>query len=238
MAGVDFLDFQSTLPVRGATGGYHHQRHPVRRFQSTLPVRGATPRSCGILCCPGFSIHAPRKGSDMYIDRLSGNILFSIHAPRKGSDKSGAASWFWDKNFQSTLPVRGATGSVRIKWRQVSFQSTLPVRGATRWGRNTAHTSSFSIHAPRKGSDAGLVDKGHSPVRFQSTLPVRGATNVGDVRQFSKLFSIHAPRKGSDLQPSPEALVCRFSIHAPRKGSDNSLIYHVFRTKFFNPRSP
>ena len=36
--------------------------------------------------------------------------------------------------------------------------------------------SVISIHAPREGSDRGLMDKYGVPVEFQSTLPVRGAT--------------------------------------------------------------
>ena len=34
------------------------------QFQSTLPVRGATAGPEGVSRAPGISIHAPRKGSD------------------------------------------------------------------------------------------------------------------------------------------------------------------------------
>ena len=56
-------------------------------FQSTLPVGGAT--SPGFCDTPGrcISIHAPRGGSDLLlqkIERAVGGI--SIHAPRGGSD--------------------------------------------------------------------------------------------------------------------------------------------------------
>jgi len=33
----------------------------------------------------------------------------SIHAPREGSDRLIRLNSFWSKEFQSTLPVRGAT---------------------------------------------------------------------------------------------------------------------------------
>ena len=57
--------------------------------------------------------------------------------------------------FQSTLPVRGATGKSTIrKVERNEFQSTLPVRGAT------------TAPAVLRTSQT-----------FQSTLPVRGATS-------------------------------------------------------------
>ncbi|GEM_PF-3580493 len=66
-----------------------------------------------------------------------------------------AASSF-RRSFQSTLPMRGATGQLSDEtaegWR---FQSTLPMRGAT---------SVRSVSG--------------SPVIFQSTLPMRGATRT------------------------------------------------------------
>ena len=55
----------------------------------------------------------------------------SIHAPRAGSDdvNYNRATYFME--FQSTLPVRGATNGIRTTLTAIKFQSTLPVRGAT-----------------------------------------------------------------------------------------------------------
>ena len=57
----------------------------------------------------------------------------SIHAPRAGSDLEAerkADEWL---EFQSTLPVRGATEErINAINGTKEFQSTLPVRGATR----------------------------------------------------------------------------------------------------------
>ena len=60
--------------------------------------------------------------------------------------------------FQSTLPVKGATGAkVSFHHMQYEFQSTLPVKGAT-----NAKKEYDKLQA------------------FQSTLPVKGATqNAG-----------------------------------------------------------
>ncbi len=64
--------------------------------------------------------------------------------------------------FQSTLPVRGATGGVAaVEEGDGIFQSTLPVRGATVIITSGAAGEIISIHAPREGSDLG---GGHGPV--------------------------------------------------------------------------
>ena len=207
--------FQSTLPVRGATGvgetarpqpqhfnprspcgerlGMTPKAPPAGRFQSTLPVRGAT-------AADAWQAQAER---------------ISIHAPRAGSD-----------------------GSRRPAAPPSSFQSTLPVRGATHQrGRHRA-PAQISIHAPRAGSDRPVLENpavaanfnprspcGERPRRrpdtpsasaFQSTLPVRGATGVT-----FRLLEIH------DI-----------SIHAPRAGSDNEKQHDPHPLRHFNPRSP
>ena len=78
--------------------------------------------------------------------------------------------------FQSTLPVRGATAVHFHHSHFFGFQSTLPVRGATGWCGATV-----------------------SEAKFQSTLPVRGATIEPDIyRRVGLEISIHAPREGSD----------------------------------------
>ena len=56
------------------------------KFQSTLPVRGATGLSLDYGIVIEISIHAPREGSDIPIESLTESINISIHAPREGSD--------------------------------------------------------------------------------------------------------------------------------------------------------
>ena len=56
-------------------------------FQSTLPVRGATQRIMGSLEVSSISIHAPREGSDPGTEAsVTNSGTISIHAPREGSD--------------------------------------------------------------------------------------------------------------------------------------------------------
>ena len=195
-----YFEFQSTLPVRGATSysqraaaraTYFNPRSPCGErlrtdalagrfdlFQSTLPVRGAT-------ICPidGWKLrHYFNPRSPCGERRRAGaqaqaSYVISIHAPRAGSDAARTTYLQSTAKFQSTLPVRGATPcnrSVGICIRQ--FQSTLPVRGATRAHGILAPRRYISIHAPRAGSDIAQAPQRCQQNRFQSTLPVRGAT--------------------------------------------------------------
>ena len=148
--------------------------------------------------CPCISIHAPRVGSDCTIRWLRpilqhfnprspcgerpGNIpLLSV----SGSFQSTLPVWgatIYDEcryvmmEFQSTLPVWGATPTKAFTSSRAKFQSTLPVWGATRGMIDLAYRSGISIHAPRVGSDVGIVRMKCLHVLFQSTLPVWGAT--------------------------------------------------------------
>ena len=59
-----------------------------------------------------------------------------------------------EKQFQSTLPVWGATELPAVTfYEQQKFQSTLPVWGATRPPPRSGQPLQISIHAPRVGSD-------------------------------------------------------------------------------------
>ena len=79
-----------------------------------------------------ISIHAPRVGSDRHTQLRVRQSRISIHAPRVGSDSRPGIACNVDIEFQSTLPVWGATARNRPMIISVfRFQSTLPVWGAT-----------------------------------------------------------------------------------------------------------
>ena len=64
-------------------------------------------------------------------------------------------SWaFTVAEFQSSLPVWGATPNVEWQVVVVSFQSSLPVWGATAFLVHLGKAFDISILAPRVGSDA------------------------------------------------------------------------------------
>ena len=163
--------------------------------------------------------------------------------------------------FQSTLPLRGATGYVS-PWspmgrhfnprspygerpgkagkvgKEAQFQSTLPLRGATicrAGGDRPAHNFN-----PRSPYGERQVFPGQKVINkeFQSTLPLRGATMKRASRRPKSCISIHAPLTGSD--PSGFLLFRNFhiSIHAPLTGSDHPSSRRCWNPGDFNPRSP
>ena len=109
MAFAEQLQFQSTLPVRGATTKIDSTRR-IRIFQSTLPVRGATKAVSAYGGCGIFQSTLPVRGATYFCPCLRLNYVISIHAPREGSDVSSSDLPVSLMIFQSTLPVRGATG--------------------------------------------------------------------------------------------------------------------------------
>ena len=145
--------FQSTLPLRGATWTCSTSTTSTS-FQSTLPLRGATGHCHTLLSGHAISIHTPLAGSDgarSFVQHFSRD--FNPHSPCGERPPSYALIIPESILFQSTLPLRGATGSVSDGTIANTFQSTLPLRGAT-----------LAISKPLWWT------------QFQSTLPLRGAT--------------------------------------------------------------
>ena len=152
---MDSHRFQSTHPVRGATGAGEDARPAGAGFQSTHPVRGATGHVLGFQqIVHGISIHAPRAGCDGaggVIPGKQGN--FNPRTPC-GVRPSRCISFCGWVEFQSTHPVRGATSCVSILLSIFFlFQSTHPVRGATVYALGQWGITGISIHAPRAGCD-------------------------------------------------------------------------------------
>ena len=79
--------------------------------------------------------------------------MISIHAPREGSDDIAFFTVKRVGEFQSTLPVKGATLTPPEGFRSIRFQSTLPVKGATAMLTNfsvtivqlSANSTNFSL---------------------------------------------------------------------------------------------
>ena len=105
-----------------------------------------------------------------------GDDGISIHAPRGGSDRRSSGPSRQHAEFQSTLPVGGATIWTSTARPTPGFQSTLPVGGATTRSRGARRPEDISIHAPRGGSDMDIFFCPKSVLKI----------------------SIHAPRGGSD----------------------------------------
>ena len=129
--------------------------------------------------------------------------IISIHAPRVGSDPQHAFRVCIVYQFQSTLPVWGATANDRSikalvthfnprspcgERRQIqrcqalicSFQSTLPVWGATTKHIHTRRDLCYFNPRSPCGERLHIDNILSSFLKFQSTLPVWGATRAVD----------------------------------------------------------
>ena len=142
----------------------------------------------------------------------------STHAPRTGSDGGRISTLYAPKQFQPTLPARGATATACLTCRATSHFNPRSPHGERRIYRHWLTREWYiSTHAPRTGSDSA---GGHEQDR-------------------PELISTHAPRTGSDtaslrFEPPPSGI----STHAPRTGSDQDDIRATLEHCDFNPRSP
>ena len=118
------------------------------------------------------------------------------------------------------------------------FQSTLPVGGATHNGCCKIVFSTISIHAPRGGSDSTNFKSFSISGSFQSTLPVGGATLRRCTANKASSFQSTLPVGGATVHDSVTFEVPDISIHAPRGGSDTSSDKSDAGYWYFNPRSP
>ena len=104
--------FQSTLPLRGATV-VAAELGTCYQFQSTLPLRGATLRIRHIRIHNGISIHAPLAGSDHFrTGQVFSGYYFNPRSPC-GERHRLITGMETCLEFQSTLPLRGATIYIR-----------------------------------------------------------------------------------------------------------------------------
>ena len=208
-------------------------------FQSTLPARGATPCGGRTRRRNGISIHAPRTGSDgtgtgSQISR--GN--FNPRSPH-GERQLYEYRFRTGKQFQSTLPARGATVYLRRLCQTDHISIHAPRTGSdSEFGFGAPLPEEISIHAPRTGSDKNTWTNRMRRLTFQSTLPARGATPLLIISRRDLPISIHAPRTGSDRPVTVLYSVSRYfnprSPHGERRGQ-NSFQHEA---NYFNPRSP
>ena len=167
--------FQSTLPLRGATrqsilghgavgisihtplAGSDSQTESkvaeLEPFQSTLPLRGATDYVNACAGVGGISIHTPLAGSDRDETVQAEIIYISIHTPLAGSDRHRQPNHRKTKRFQSTLPLRGATGRLGEHHRDALISIHTPLAGSDFSFHLLQCLVDISIHTPLAGSD-------------------------------------------------------------------------------------
>ena len=201
-------------------------------------MRGATGFASVPSCGEGISIHAPRAGSDPH--RTKQNKLDNYFNPRSPCGERLLLDYIIGKayRFQSTLPVRGATGCTVKRDCSLVISIHAPRAGSDcHWFSSRRSIDNFNPRSPC-GERQSRSRKNWETNLFQSTLPVRGATRRL-LRVFGfKTISIHAPRAGSDHTVGLAGLCILISIHAPRAGSDMSADDLLQPAPDFNPRSP
>ena len=120
------------------------------------------------------------------------------------------------ERFQSTRPMRGATGSLRCAPPFRPYFNPRAPCGARRPEAERFHTVFYFNQRAPCGARLPSGTVGTRRRAFQSTRPMRGAT-----RQLRQLLegqgiSIHAPHAGRDeRQPCPFLLLHYFNPRAP-----------------------
>ena len=120
----------------------------------------------------------------------------------------------------------------------VQFQSTLPLRGATEYfARTHAGAQSISIHTPLAGSDEGHRAAHRRATHFNPHSPcgerLDGLTSTTPTDNFNP----HSPcgeRQAAAASPSTSFI----SIHTPLAGSDSYGVPRGWAVRDFNPHSP
>ena len=140
----------------------------------------------------------------------------SIHAPRVGSDDTLSNIYGEAGEFQSTLPVWGATSCLcSWHWSLRYFNPRSPCGERLGSLLQLQRRIDFNPRSPcgeRLGHRLLLADA----ERFQSTLPVWGATSRRVRRAVGHMISIHAPRVGSDVHHARDvAFLVDFNPRSP-----------------------
>ena len=151
---------------------------------------------------------------------------------------------FLSREFQSTLPVGGATVGSKYVIGRLSISIHAPRGGSDKKAGRRTFFFGISIHAPRGGSDKRHRHTSKESLDFNPRSPWGERPDASSLTGAISVISIHAPRGGSDSQMTSSrntrisfqstlpvggatdflllaAQTLGISIHAPRGGSDN-----------------
>ena len=145
--------------------------------------------------------------------------IISIHAPRAGSDKRPHPRSCSTMDFNPRSPCGERPLGCDPCEHGQQFQSTLPVRGATAGAREVVERSDFNPRSPcgerPKSYARGMTDRDFNP-----RSPCGERPSLRTRMESFGVISIHAPRAGSDGLQAGVIMQVLISIHAPRAGSD------------------
>ena len=202
------------------------------------PRAGSDRSLCAYANSFPISIHAPRAGSD---PRFSLRIASAQDFNPRSPCGERPRIW-WNSARSSYFNPRSPCGErrrMRLYIRtNTEFQSTLPVRGATRLAiRERWLREHFNPRSPC-GERHDSIALPSATGTFQSTLPVRGATLSLGLSTHGLAISIHAPRAGSDQRRW--VYLGQHTNFNPRSpcGERRRICTTRFCRDNFNPRSP
>ena len=146
---ADFQVISIHTPLAGSDGYGSSQSSPERNFNPHSPCGERPGQTIGRSGRPGISIHTPLAGSDVDMLDINDIHVISIHTPLAGSDrktlKTSANSW----NFNPHSPCGERRAPLTYASCICQFQSTLPLRGATPPAQADGPRSNhFNPHSP------------------------------------------------------------------------------------------
>ena len=179
------------------------------------------------------------RGATAPCDIPQSQAGISIHAPHAGSDHTQMVMWAYPYDFNPRSPCGERPGSVCCCPHTQRFQSTLPMRGATGIAWGLPPPAPISIHAPHAGSDDLPLISFSFLFYISIHAPHAGSDMTPAELEILKGISIHAPHAGSDQ-------VLNFHLSHllnfnPRSPCGERLDYAakiLNPSDNFNPRSP
>ena len=190
--------FQSTHPLRGATGRIRSPQRAIPHFNPRTPC-GVRPR---VQRAEGRDGHFnPRTPCGVRLPRIIQDFGRQDFNPRTpcGVRLNNALSGYSFVPFQSTHPLRGATRTPLVQpIYDIDFNPRTPCGVRREWENLRSEPNIISIHAPLAGCDRKVCSRCGTVTSFQSTHPLRGATCGIAWRPDKPNISIHAPLAGCD----------------------------------------
>ena len=209
-------------------------------FQSTRPLRGATGYRGLARYFTKISIHAPLTGRDLRFCAAEKRKIhdFNPRAPY-GARRTGIHRVKLTATFQSTRPLRGATLDNWYFGKPVNISIHAPLTGRDFTFCTNFSLSIISIHAPLTGRDhRKSASKKRRHTYFNPRAPYGARRQIAVADDVVHVFQSTRPLRGATF---PLALLAKhegISIHAPLTGRDLMCRRSWKRQRDFNPRAP
>ena len=229
--------FQSTRPLRGATGPLGppalHNRISIH-----APLAGRDEPNRPALHRGAISIHAPLAGRDQDSTRIEIPASISIHAPLAGRDLGYLGQLPAQRNFNPRAPC-GARRQLGSPFRRLRHFNPRAPCGARRLSaKHPVLLSGFQSTRPLRGATVSMLLPPLDPPDFNPRAPCGARPALRTCRSALWHFNPRAPCGARRSRPTPTLRTPTISIHAPLAGRDCSSSLWRRVTLHFNPRAP